>query len=71
MFIWICRFASSKRIQSCGYTKSSKNSYNKKPTGHPVVNVETQASRSWGAYIIVCCISLFAIACLYMNFFVG
>ncbi|MBA0677823.1 hypothetical protein Goari_019211 [Gossypium aridum] len=46
------RFGSSKRIQSCGYTKSAKNNYYKKPTGHPVVNVETQASRSSGAYII-------------------
>ncbi|TYJ47064.1 hypothetical protein E1A91_A02G161900v1 [Gossypium mustelinum] len=46
------RFGSSKRIQSCGYTKSAKNNYYKKPTGHPVVNVETQASRSSGAYFI-------------------
>ncbi|KAL4368970.1 hypothetical protein GQ457_05G014460 [Hibiscus cannabinus] len=45
------RFGPSKRIQSCGYAQSAKNSY-KKPTGHPVVNVETQASRSRGAYVI-------------------
>ncbi|XWS33310.1 hypothetical protein CRYUN_Cryun22dG0070600 [Craigia yunnanensis] len=51
MFIWICRFGPSKRIQSCGYAKSAKNSY-RKPTGHPVMNVETQASRSWSAYVV-------------------
>ncbi|KAE8709611.1 Protein SCO1-like protein 2 [Hibiscus syriacus] len=45
------RFDPSRRIQSCGYAQSAKNGY-KKPTGHPVVNVETQASRSWGAYVI-------------------
>ncbi|GMI86571.1 homologue of copper chaperone SCO1 2 [Hibiscus trionum] len=45
------RFGPSKRIQSCGYAQSAKNSY-KKPTGHPVVNVETRAPRSRGAYVI-------------------
>ncbi|XVF17225.1 hypothetical protein REPUB_Repub10bG0101300 [Reevesia pubescens] len=46
------RFGPSKRIQSCGYTKSAKNSY-RNPTGHPVINVETQASRSWSTYGVV------------------
>ncbi|XP_022740266.1 protein SCO1 homolog 2, mitochondrial [Durio zibethinus] len=45
------RFGPSKRIQSCGYVKSAKNNY-KKPTSHPVMNVETQSSRSWSAYVI-------------------
>ncbi|OMP04107.1 Copper chaperone SCO1/SenC [Corchorus olitorius] len=48
------RFGPSKRIQSCGYAKSAKNGYGKPKTGHPVVNVEQQASasRSWGAYVV-------------------
>lgn len=45
------RFGSLKRIQSCGYAKSAKNSY-RKPNGHPVMNVETQASRSWSTYVV-------------------
>ncbi|XWS44912.1 hypothetical protein CRYUN_Cryun15aG0090700 [Craigia yunnanensis] len=45
------RFGPSKRIQSRGYAKSAKNGY-RKPTGHPVMNVETQAYRSWGAYVV-------------------
>ncbi|KAK6258887.1 Copper chaperone SCO1/SenC - like 1 [Theobroma cacao] len=45
------RFDPSKRIQSCGYAKSAKNNYGK-PTGHPVINVETQASRPWSAYVV-------------------
>ncbi|XVF58962.1 hypothetical protein PTKIN_Ptkin07bG0108500 [Pterospermum kingtungense] len=45
------RFGPAKRFQSCGYVKSARNGY-KKPTGNPVMNVETEASRSWSAYVV-------------------
>ncbi|PON34871.1 Copper chaperone SCO1/SenC [Trema orientale] len=45
------RCGPSKRIQSRNYVKSSKHA-NGKLDSNPVMNVETQAPRSWGTYVI-------------------
>ncbi|XVE83160.1 hypothetical protein DITRI_Ditri16bG0065300 [Diplodiscus trichospermus] len=72
------RFGPSKRTQSCGYAKSAKDSYTK-PTAHPIMNTETQTSRSWSAYVVVCCLGFLrllvdmylSIFILRMNFVLG
>ncbi|EXB93679.1 hypothetical protein L484_003950 [Morus notabilis] len=50
-FSLLRRFGPSKRIQSCNYGKSSRNG-NGKPESNPLVNVDIQAPRSWGTYVI-------------------
>lgn len=50
-FSLLRRFGPSKRIQSCNYVKSSRNG-NGKPESNPLVNVDKQAPRSWGTYVI-------------------
>ncbi|XVE83159.1 hypothetical protein DITRI_Ditri16bG0065300 [Diplodiscus trichospermus] len=52
------RFGPSKRTQSCGYAKSAKDSYTK-PTAHPIMNTETQTSRSWSAYVVPAALLVF------------
>ncbi|KAJ0041546.1 hypothetical protein Pint_26619 [Pistacia integerrima] len=44
-------FDTSKRVQTCSYTKSSRQNHGM-PDGSPVMNVETKAPRSWSTYVI-------------------
>ncbi|GMN33731.1 hypothetical protein TIFTF001_004317 [Ficus carica] len=50
-FSLLRRFGPSKRIQSCNYVKSSRNG-NGKPESNRIMNVDIQAPRSWGTYVI-------------------